>query len=568
MMMNAQIGRFFLVLFSLFLAGAGVAQESQIPAFPGAEGHGRYTTGGRGGQVIYVTNLEDNASPGSLRYAVNQTGARLILFKISGTIRLKSALKITKGDLTIAGQTAPGDGICLRDYPVEIQADNVILRYLRFRMGDETNQEADALWGRNRKNIIIDHCSISWSTDECASFYDNENFTLQWSILSESLRNSVHDKGAHGYGGIWGGRNASFHHNLLSSHDSRNPRFNGSRYSNRSDDELVDFRNNVIYNWGSNSAYAAEGGQYNLVNNYYKPGPATASSKTTRIIEPYADNGSNNQPAGTYGRFYVEGNKLTASTVVSGDNWQGVHMHSSFSTYAPGVTKGDLKLDSELPTNGVTTHSAEKAYEKVLDFAGASLVRDTVDKRVIHDARTGTASITDGGNGSTNGIIDTQTAVGGWPELQSTEAPADTDGDGMPDVWETANDLNPNSASDAKLTNLDGKYTNVEVYLYSLVAAMTENQKEDGVTTSIKQVEKRHQPLQVYYNPVTSELSVNHDFKIEKLQIYSITGILIYSEVVNQKNLQLKIPNSQQGIYLLRIQNEKKQVYAEKFRNY
>lgn len=568
MKMKAQISKFILVLLILFLAGVSTAQENQIAAFPGAEGHGRFTTGGRGGQVIYVTTLEDNASPGSLRYAVNQTGARLVLFKISGTIQLKSALKITKGDLTIAGQSAPGDGICLRDYPVEIQADNVILRYLRFRMGDETNQEADALWGRNRKSIIIDHCSISWSTDECASFYDNENFTLQWSILSESLRNSVHDKGAHGYGGIWGGRNASFHHNLLASHDSRNPRFNGSRYSNRPDDELVDFRNNVIYNWGSNSAYAAEGGRYNLVNNYYKPGPATSSSKTTRIIESYPDNGSNNQPAGTYGTFYVDGNQLTASSVVSADNWQGVHMHFSFSTYAPGVTRADLKLDSELPAGGVTTHSAENGFQKVLDFVGASLVRDTVDKRVIHDARTGTATIMDGGNGSTNGMIDTQSAVGGWPELKSTEAPADTDGDGMPDVWETANNLNPNSANDAKQTNLDGKYTNVEVYLYSLVAAITDNQKEDGVTTSVKQMEKRDRPLQVYYNSATSELSVNHALKIEKLQIYSITGALIYSETTNQKSLQFQVPGWKKGIYLLRIQDEKKQVYAEKFRNY
>ncbi len=567
-MVKARISIVLLVLVSLFFTGVTVAQESQIPAFPGAEGHGRFTTGGRGGQVIYVTTLEDNASPGSLRYAVNQTGARLVLFKISGTIQLKSALKITKGDLTIAGQTAPGDGICLRDYPVEIQADNVVLRYLRFRMGDETNQEADALWGRNRKNIIIDHCSISWSTDECASFYDNENFTLQWSILSESLRNSVHGKGSHGYGGIWGGRNASFHHNLLASHDSRNPRFNGSRYSNRPDDELVDFRNNVIYNWGSNSAYAAEGGRYNLVNNYYKAGPATSSSKTTRIIEPYADNGSNNQPAGTYGTFYVDGNKLSASAVVSGDNWQGVHMHSSFSTYAPGVAKADLKLDSELPTGGVTTHSAEKAYEKILDFVGASLVRDTVDRRVIHDVRTGTATIMDGGNGSANGIIDTQTAVGGWPALQSTNAPVDTDADGMPDAWETANGLNPNSADDAKLTNLDGKYTNVEVYLYSLVATITDNQKEDGVTTSVKQPGMRDNLLLVHYNPVTQELIVNHAFKIEKVQVYSITGVLIYSEAVNQKSLQLEVPIGQQGIYLLRIQDEKKQFFSSKFRNY
>lgn len=449
-------------------------------AFPGAYGGGMYTTGGRGGKVIKVTNLEDNSLPGSLRYAINQTGPRIIVFEVSGTIRMSNDLIIGKGDLTIAGQSAPGDGITLADYPVEIKADNVIIRYMRFRMGDKkVTTDKDALSARNRKNIIIDHCSMSWSTDECASFYDNENFTLQWSVISESLRYSVHLKGAHGYGGIWGGAKASFLYNLLIHHDSRNPRFNGSRYSNQSNKEMVDFRNNVIYNWGSNNAYGAEGGSYNIVNNYYKPGPA--SSNRSRLIQPYADDGTNSQPKGVYGRIYISGNFITGNSNVSSNNLLGVNIHNSFSDRAPGVTLNDIISNSEFSTAEAKTFTAFEAYENVLEGAGSNFHRDDIDKRLIEEVKTGTAQFKGlsplNNNQFKMGIIDSQDDLkstdalsdwSAWPYLESLTTLLDTDGDGMPDEWEIAKKLDHNTP-DSNGNHLSTAYDNIEVYLNELV---------------------------------------------------------------------------------------------------
>lgn len=449
-------------------------------AFPGAWGGGMHTTGGRGGKVIRVTTLEDHSLPGSLRHAVSQSGARIVIFDVSGTIRLKSKLEITQGDLTLAGQSAPGGGITLADYPVEIKADNVIVRYLRFRMGDlKVTGEADAFGARNRKNLIIDHCSMSWSTDECASFYDNENFTLQWSIISESLRLSVHEKGAHGYGGIWGGVNASFLCNLLMHHDSRTPRFCGSRYTNKADRESVDFRNNVLYNWGANNVYGAEGGSYNMVNNYYKPGPA--SSNSSRLLQPYADDGKNKQPKGTHGRFYLSGNQVEGNNSVTANNRLGVHLHSTFATHAPGVTLDDILAESEFAMAETTTFSAAEAYEKVLQQAGSSRTRDAIDIRLVEETRTGTATFKGLNPQNTHpypkpGIIDSQEDLkpanagadwSAWPVLAEGVPPADSDGDGMPDEWEKAKGLDPKTA-DANGRHLSTAYDNIEVYLNEL----------------------------------------------------------------------------------------------------
>jgi hypothetical protein len=349
-------------------------------------------------------------------------------------------------------------------------------------MGDEAKQENDAMWGRYLTDVIIDHCSFSWSTDECASFYDNENFTMQWCMLSESLTISVHTKGNHGYGGIWGGHKATFHHNLMAHHSSRTPRLCGSRFCGTPDVELVELRNNVFYNWGpTNGAYAGEGGSYNIVNNYYKPGASTVTKKSivNRIFQPNSDDGTNKNTKGVWGKFYVNGNVFDGDCVpsnysslianVNADNWNGIHPNykdwdtqdvSQFKSTSQYTVSSDVKDFNE---------SAKEAYESVLTYVGASLKRDAVDERIIKETRNGTYSNVTTSAGSANGLIDSQVDVGGWPTYTQTTVPTDSDSDGMPDEWETSKGLNPNDASDAANYNLSPSYTNLEVYMNSLV---------------------------------------------------------------------------------------------------
>ena len=430
--------------------------EAQVPAFPGAEGFGAMVTGGRGGSVIEVTNL-NNHGPGSLRAAIQASGARTVVFRVSGTIELTSELRIDNDNITIAGQTAPGEGICLKNFPLKISADNVIIRFIRSRHGDLAGSQDDAMGASEQENIIIDHCSMSWSVDECASFYDNKNFTLQYCILSESLWRSIHDKGDHGYGGIWGGQGATFHHNLLAHHTSRTPRFNGSRYSGQPELELVDHRNNVIYNWGFNSCYGGEAGNHNMVANYYKYGPATSVSKRDRIVDPDANENG-------YGTYYIAGNVTHGYPATTEDNWRGVDGVAS-------STKEEIRLDEPLEAPGLTPHTAYEAFEHVVARAGAILPeRDPIDTRIVHETVTGTAQY-GGAYGDELGIIDSQETVGGWPALESSDPPADTDHDGMPDDWEDTMGLNKDDPADRN-GDLDGDgYTNLEEYLNELVEA-------------------------------------------------------------------------------------------------
>lgn len=490
-----------LLLSCLCIVSVVVFATEKTPAFPGAEGFGRYVTGGRGGNVYHVTSLADDGSVGTLRWALSKAGVKTIVFDVSGTIHLQSALNITVGNVTIAGQTAPGDGICVADYPVAIKANNVIVRYMRFRLGNKNvlvngADGWDGFGGFDQQDWIIDHCSVSWSIDECLSVLGNKNTTVQWCLVAQSLVNSGHSKGAHGYGGNWGGSGASFHHNLLAHHGSRTPRL-GPRPTTQLD-ERMDMRNNVIYNFGGNGCYGGEGMKVNIVNNYYKPGPGTPTDKKGYRIagvgirtNAYVNTYPAYAPAlHLWGKYYVTGNYNSKYTTVNQDNWTYGVINQIDANNCDGTftqeTKDSIKLTEPIDYILTTTHSAADAYARVLDYAGASLHRDSFDERMVNDTRSGTATYT--GKGLSKGFVNSQDdnkpagadeSWSAWPTLASKDAPKDTDGDGMPDEWELAKGLDPTDPNDGKTVGADG-YTNLENYLNSLVADITTAQNLGG----------------------------------------------------------------------------------------
>lgn len=445
------------------------AVEKDRPlAFPEAEGFGKYTTGGRGGKVIVVTNLNDKG-PGSFRAAAETNDKRIIVFAVSGTIHLDSKLSI-KGNATIAGQTAPGDGICLADNSVSLAGNNIIVRYIRFRMGDKYQRDGmvdgnggdDAFSASRRTHIIIDHCSMSWSTDEAFSVYAGDSTTLQWNIISEPLDYSYHfEKGDkdyehHGFGGIWGGAHLSAHHNLFAHCNNRNPRFNGIRTT---PEENVDYRNNVIYDWGGNSIYAGEGGNYNIVNNYFKYGSSTKKNAKYKIVSP----GKWEKPVIPYGKFYVNGNYVDGADDVTGNNWLGVVMGNN----GTEADKKESLVSAAMNAIPVITQPAREAYQSVLEKAGASYKRDTLDQRIVNDVKNRTGRLIDVQGGYPHGTA-YESTINAWPALQSLPAPADTDHDGMPDGWERKKGLSPEDAGDAPGYKLDMQYTNIEMYINGL----------------------------------------------------------------------------------------------------
>lgn len=427
-----------LSVLSLVLARAG---DRPVPAFPGAEGFGSATPGGRGGAVLFVTNLQDDG-PGSLRAACQSKGPRTVLFRVSGIIELESTLKITEPFLTVAGQSAPGDGICLRGHGLVVaDTHDVVLRHLRIRPGDTAKEETDALSVYRSQNVILDHCSASWGTDETISITGEgtSEVTVQWCMISESLNRSVHSKGAHGYGSLLraDGR-VSFHHNLYAHHSSRNPR--PGTYGDQNRGILLDFRNNVIYDWGNRAGYTAgDKATVNYIANYLKPGPSTA----TRV------RASAFHVGGSTTTLYVDRNRIE-NQPENTDDWAMIVLPKE-------LAMADVRLPGPLEVAPVTTEPAEEAYRKVLEGAGATRPRgDPVDMRVMSQVRTGTGR-----------IIDSQRDVGGWPKYRSEKPPLDSDDDGMPDEWERKNGLNPAVADDKGDADGDG-YTNLEEYLNSL----------------------------------------------------------------------------------------------------
>ncbi|MBT9188280.1 pectate lyase family protein [Zobellia russellii] len=418
---------------------------SQQLAFPTAEGYGKYTVGGRGGSVFEVTNLNDSGE-GSLKAALEAKGTRTVVFRLSGTIT--GNFSINNDSITIAGQTAPGEGICVKGN-LSIDADNIIIRYIRVRF-DPSTGENDGIGGRYHKNIIFDHISASWSTDETMTLYHNENTTVQWCIIAEACPKGTTDE--HRFGGIWGNKYGSWHHNLFAHNASRNPRWaSGSGFN--------DYRNNVIYNWEYASSYGGEARQkgdrrnppiehstINIVANYYKPGPATDSIVRSCIVAP-----SSRGEDADAGKWWVSENIVDGSPKVTDNNLFGVTKTSSA-----------YKLDEPWPAIKINQQTAEEAYMVVLKYSGCSLpIRDKVDEDIVDDVFHGTAKY------GSNGIIDAPSDVGGWPELKSTPAPLDTDHDGMPDDWEVKNKLDKQSPDDRNIIATDG-YTMLEKYLNNI----------------------------------------------------------------------------------------------------
>lgn len=436
--------------------------QASIPAFPGAWGGGMYSFGGRGGKVYVVTSLEDSG-PGTLREACNAIGPRTVVFNVAGAIHLKNRIRIRAPYITIAGQTAPGDGICIRGATVCVDTHDVVVRHLRFRRG-ETNvaNRDDSLGGNPVGNIIVDHVSASWGLDENLSMYrhmyrpeDGEvelklptvNITIQWSISCEALNTYNHSLGS-----TIGGHNSMFHHNLWACNAGRNPSIgmNGD----------FNFVNNVIYNWRHRTV---DGGdqksRYNIVNNYYKPGPATPGSAVSqRVLRPDGRRGPDKTSPREWGKAYVSGNAVVGNEAVSKDNWAGgVQIDGDDD---PKAILPRVHADKPFPMAEVPLQTASEAYEAVLKDAGATQPkRDAVDRRIVDMVRQGTVT-----DKERQGIITDVKQVGGYPEYKGQPV-KDTDGDGMPDEWELRYGLDPNDPADAtKDCNGDG-YTNVEKYV-------------------------------------------------------------------------------------------------------
>ncbi|MCF8378743.1 MAG: T9SS type A sorting domain-containing protein [Bacteroidales bacterium] len=532
-----------LTLLALLFSFANISlMEAQTLAFPGAEGFGAFSKGGRGGDVFIVTTLNDGG-PGSLRTGIaTATGPRTIVFAVSGTIKLTSRLSVDKNYITIAGQTAPGDGICLRDYEFRIDADHVIVRYIRSRLGDESKQESDAISITGGHNIIMDHCTASWSVDEAFSCSTGDkdridSVTVQWSIISEALNESIHTKEAHSYGalirGCYGAK-YSYHHNLFAHNKSRNPRpgnYDDNTYLLDPEGLQFDFRNNVMYNWGgSRPGYDADTWsvcRYNYVGNYGKPGPNS-------------DNSGYAYSAGSiYFRAFYSDNYFFGS--IPADPWSLVSFGSKFTS----ADKIAYKMSVPFSTGPIETDSPLEAYEKVLASAGASLVRDVVDTRIVNDVKNGTGL-----------IIDTQSQVGGWPVYNTYNVPTDNDKDGMSDAWETANGFNPNDADDRN-GDIDGDgYTNLEEYLHSLSL---------GVPVSTERNATLPKGLIIYPNPAGASFSIDlTGIGESSIEIYDLTGQLKYIKQISDSLQQFEDHGLKSGIYFIKVTGQRNDIYIEK----
>lgn len=597
---------FIQVVIILLLVFTIKESKAQLIAFDGAEGYGRFATGGRGdgtnGYVVYVTNLEDdvdNPPEGSFRWALSQGTeqrtttiggttvtytAKLpltVVFKVGGVIHLKDELRVSRSNVTIAGQTAPGDGICFADATLNFSGSkNVIVRYIRSRPGDVLGLETSAFRIENGGNFIIDHCSFSWAIEETTHFSSSDNTTVQWCIISESLYNSIHKKGARGYGTQWGGEYASYHHNLLAHHNSRMPRINGS---NDNDIEaLVDYRNNVNYNWMSSGAFY--GGEWegtngrgfchtNVVNNYFKPGPSNSGAS----YFAYPSYNRSGIEVDGYAGWYFNGNTMEGHTDKTENNWLGVS-----GSAVGGID--NIKSDVEfVQTDGVLeqydnyTETASEALESVLASVGAIYPkRDAHDTRVIAELKGeveimrypyATADHSTPTVSASYGIIDTQNnlvpeedqnnGVTPWDVYETVsadQAPTDTDSDGIPDAWETENGLNPQDSADA-ISLMASGYTNLEAYLANLVGETLPTSKASFTN---------NQDVKVYPNPANSQVNVVAQQKINSVEIWNLSGACVKRHRYNNMESTVNLQGLEAGPYFLRINFESGAVVYKK----
>lgn len=556
-----------ILVFLLMISGTTEAQQL---AFPGAEGFAKYVSGGRGGHIVAVTNLlDDPANPpeGSMRWAIKQgmdtiihpiTGGKVarpgpltIVFRVSGIIELKDELEIQRSNLTIAGQSAPGDGICFKGHTVTISGggsagiqSNIIVRYLRFRPGIDADSAElargiEGLDIENCRDVMVDHCSFSWANEECAIFYDNKYTTIQWCIASEGLYHAGHAKGNRSYCGVWGGQSTSIHHNLIAHNRSRTIRFNGSRAHDTA--ALVDYRNNLIYNWAD--AGACYGGEVaiwsgysraNIMGNYYKPGPAT--SATHLFIRP-----SHASPSWGVGEWYLEGNIMEGDDDLNNDNWLGVDL-GSIPVDSRETARSEEKFYMKIK---LPTETAEEAYASVLDLAGAVYPkRDSIDMRIVEETINGTAT----GTGTMgNGIIDDPAAVGGYPEYNTYNVPDDQDEDGMDDAWELANGLDPGDPDDRNIVDTSG-YTMLEVYLnglvedYTLILPPVVSKEDKYVVPGIT----------VYPNPVYETAYIISQNPVSAVYLYDLSGSVI-REMTGTDLKMIEMNDLKEGMYFMQV---------------
>lgn len=477
------MSRLFLLFLTTLLSVSVSSQSQPLKAFPTAEGFGKFASGGRGGKVVEVTNLNDSGE-GSLRWALTEAGREhaTIVFRVSGIITLEKDIRAKLNHVTIAGQTAPGDGILYRGGKLNLGGSkNVIMRNLRGRIGlrgDKDFIKGGSIGIENADTIIIDHCCFGWSGEENMTIYDNHFTTVQWCIVHEGLYNAGHQKGNRSYACQWGGSPASFHHNLLAHNYNRSARLNGATNHNQDRNVFMEYQNNVNYNWGKpNSCYggeneAGEGSTHecNFVGNYYKPGPATPANSYFMQLSKARKGKTLTGPS----LWFFSGNKMEGNKAVTKDNWLAVDnqtgfelkdMQSAKTVYPSKFHPASNAFDYDVYKTPV--ERADKAYKRVLAKAG-TIRRDAVERRIIDEVKNGTAHYR-GTQGSV-GFIDSPADAEGWPVYAQVAPVVDNDHDGMDDAWELKNGLDPNNPDDRNKVFSKEGYTALEVYLNALMS--------------------------------------------------------------------------------------------------